>query len=137
MKRVPDKSWKESMAYAPRFFLSMLFTLLAFAVVSYIATGSIVTALIQTVICAVLIQIGYFLVMLYLVWRTAKARQTFADSFLEGHACRVCPPVELPADLLPAERARRAEALRRGHYARVALASAHARSKKKAAPVQP
>ena len=84
MKRMPESSWKESMAYAPRFFLSMLFTLLAFAVVSYIATGSIVTALIQTVICAVLIQIGYFLVMLYLVWRTARARQAEAGSRAPG-----------------------------------------------------
>ena len=64
---------------------------------------------------------------------TEAARRRFAESFLEGHACRVCPPATLPADLLPAERARRAEALRRGHYARVAMASARARSKKKAA----
>lgn len=63
---------------------------------------------------------------------TAAARQRFAESFLEGHACRVCPEVTLPADLLPEERARRAEALRRAHYARVALASSRSRSKKKA-----
>lgn len=64
---------------------------------------------------------------------TAKARATFAESFLAGHACRVCPAIEFPPDLLPAERERRAEALRRAHYARVALASARSRSKKKAA----
>lgn len=64
---------------------------------------------------------------------TAAARQRFIESFREGHACRVCPEVMLPADLLPAERLRRAEALRRLHYARVAMASARARSKKKTA----
>ena len=64
---------------------------------------------------------------------TARARQTFADSFLDGHACRVCPQTALPPDLLPVERARRAEALRKAHYARVALASARARSQKRAA----
>jgi hypothetical protein len=64
---------------------------------------------------------------------TAAARQRFIESFREGHDCRVCPRVELPADLLPAERERRAEALRRLHYARVALASARKRAEKKAA----
>jgi hypothetical protein len=59
---------------------------------------------------------------------TAKARATFAASFLEGHACRVCPETRLPADLLPGERERRAEALRRAHYARVALASSRKRA---------
>lgn len=63
---------------------------------------------------------------------TAKARQTFADSFLEGHECRVCPATTLPDNLLPAERQRRVEALRREHFARVALASARSRAKKKA-----
>jgi hypothetical protein len=63
---------------------------------------------------------------------TVTARQRFAESFLEGHSCRVCPEVTLPADLLPEERARRAEALRKAHYARVALASSRARKKKPA-----
>lgn len=62
---------------------------------------------------------------------TARARQTFVDSFLEGHACKVCPEVVFPADLLPVERQRRAEALRRSHYARVALSSARARADKR------
>ena len=67
---------------------------------------------------------------------TAKARETFAASFLRGHACKICPAVEIPAGLLPGERERRAEALRRSHYARVALASARARSQKKAAALR-
>lgn len=64
---------------------------------------------------------------------TARARERFRESFAQGHACRVCPGLTLPDDLLPVERARRAEALRRAHYARVAMASARVRSKKKAA----
>lgn len=58
---------------------------------------------------------------------TAAARAAFAASFREGHACRVCPETRLAPDLLPHERERRAEALRRAHYARVALASARKR----------
>lgn len=65
---------------------------------------------------------------------TAAARRTFTASFAAGHSCRVCPAVEVPADLLPEERARRAEALRKAHFARVALSSARARAKKKAGP---
>ena len=64
---------------------------------------------------------------------TARAREVFAASFLDGHTCRVCPVVSLAPDLLPKERDRRAEALRRAHYARIAMASAQARSTKKAA----
>lgn len=65
---------------------------------------------------------------------TEKARRTFTESFLDGHQCKVCPPVIVPAGLPPAERGRRAEALRRSHFARVALASARARrATKKAA----
>lgn len=68
------------MAYAPRFFLSMLFALVAFAIVTYVVTGSIATTAIQTLICAVLIQVGYFLATLYLVWREAKARKSGIDT---------------------------------------------------------
>ena len=63
---------------------------------------------------------------------TQRAREAFRASFLEGHSCRVCPALRLPADLLPAERQRRAEAARKAHYARVALASARARADRKA-----
>lgn len=63
---------------------------------------------------------------------TAAARLRFAESFRTGHSCRVCPEVILPSDLQPDERERRGEALRRAHYARVALASAKARADRKA-----
>jgi hypothetical protein len=53
---------------------------------------------------------------------TAAARRTFRDSFRDGHACKVCPPTTLPVELAETERARRAEALRLSHYARIRLA---------------
>lgn len=52
---------------------------------------------------------------------TAKARRAFLESFLEGHACAVCPPIELPAELPHAERLRRAEVLRLAHLSSIAL----------------
>jgi len=61
---------------------------------------------------------------------TAKARETFAGSFADGHGCVACGPrVEIPASLPAAERDRRAEALRKKHYAALALR----RAQKKAA----
>jgi hypothetical protein len=51
--------------------------------------------------------------------RTAHARRTFLESFEK----QVDPEGKLP----PKERARRAEALRKAHFARLALASAKAR----------
>ena len=87
MKPAPDTKWRDSMAYAPRFFLSMAIVLMAFAAVTYASTGSIATTAIRTLVCAVLIQIGYFLAVLYLTWRTSKARKEKAD------------PAHLAADL--------------------------------------
>lgn len=84
MKRTPDTKWRDSPAYAPRFFLSMAIALVAFAVVTYLSTGSIATTAIQTLVCAVLIQVGYFLATLYLVWRTAKERKAEAEQGMRG-----------------------------------------------------
>jgi hypothetical protein len=55
--------------YAPRVFISMLGVLVAFAVSSYLMSGSAFTAFIQTLICAVVIQAGYFIGVVYLVRR--------------------------------------------------------------------
>lgn len=84
MKQAPNTKWRDSIAYAPRFFLSMAIALVAFAIVTYLSTGSIVTTAIQTVICAVLIQVGYFLATLYLVWRTAKQRKSALEQGLRS-----------------------------------------------------
>ncbi len=55
--------------YAPRVFASMVTVLVVFAVSSYLINGSIMTAFIQTVICTVIIQTGYFIGVLFLVRR--------------------------------------------------------------------
>lgn len=63
----------------PRFLVGMLSVLMVFAVSTYVATGSIGTVLVQTLICAVLLQLGYFLVVLFLVARTERKPQQEAS----------------------------------------------------------
>jgi hypothetical protein len=66
----------------------------------------------------------------------AKARAVYRDSFRQGHSCAACPEFVMPAGHSEAEVTRRAEALRKAHYARLSLRSSRARSRnKKAAPV--
>lgn len=84
MKRTQETRWRESLAYGPRFFLSMVFALAAFAVVTYLSSGSLATTAIQTLICAVLIQIGYFVALLFLVRRTARARKADLEGGTRG-----------------------------------------------------
>ncbi|WP_104666302.1 exopolysaccharide production repressor protein [Ensifer adhaerens] len=60
--------------YAPRVFVSMIGALTVFAVVTYFLNGSLTSTLIQTAICAILIQIGYFLAVVFLIWRKARER---------------------------------------------------------------
>ncbi|MBB3569909.1 exopolysaccharide production repressor protein [Rhizobium sp. BK491] len=65
--------------YAPRVFFSMLGTLIVFAIATYFLTNSLSTTLIETAICAVLLQIGYFLGVLYLVWKERKAHEALLN----------------------------------------------------------
>lgn len=58
--------------HAPRVFASIVCVLIAFAVASYIMTGSIWTVVIQTVISAVILQVGYFIGILLLVRREKR-----------------------------------------------------------------
>ena len=51
---------------------------------------------------------------------TAKARQTFWDSFGTGHECGVCKPVAIDQSLPADERERQAAALRSAHFSRIA-----------------
>ena len=59
----------------PVFLRGLILLLCAFAVATYLITGSALTTLINTVICAVLVQAGYFAIVLYLVWRTPRRVQ--------------------------------------------------------------
>ncbi len=60
--------------YAPRVIFSMLGALAVFAVATYWLNGSLSGTAIKTVICAVLLQAGYFGGVLYLVWRESRSR---------------------------------------------------------------
>ncbi len=51
------------------FFRGMVATLIVFAIATFALTQSAWTTFISTVICAVVIQIGYFLAILVMVWR--------------------------------------------------------------------
>ncbi|WDZ80993.1 exopolysaccharide production repressor protein (plasmid) [Ensifer adhaerens] len=65
--------------YAPRALVSMLGALAVFAIVTYFLNGSLASTLIQTLICAVLMQVGYFLAVLYLVWKKAREKEKQAS----------------------------------------------------------
>jgi exopolysaccharide production repressor protein len=56
----------------PRFLVGMLCVLVVFALTTYLATHSLWTTLFQTLVCAILIQLGYFGAVLFLVRRTKK-----------------------------------------------------------------
>lgn len=60
--------------FAPRVFASMIGALTVFAIVTYLLNGSLTSTLIQTLICAVLMQVGYFLAVVFLVWKKARER---------------------------------------------------------------
>jgi exopolysaccharide production repressor protein len=66
--------------YAPRVFISMVGALAVFAIATYFLTHSVSTTLIETVICAVLLQIGYFLGVLFLVWKEQSARNALLNA---------------------------------------------------------
>jgi TRAP-type uncharacterized transport system fused permease subunit len=70
------------MMYAPRVFVSMLGTLAVFAIAAYVMSGSFWTALIETIFCALILQIGYFIGIVYMV-RREKA-QMDADRSSDG-----------------------------------------------------
>ncbi len=61
--------------FAPRVFVSMIGALGVFAIVTFILTGSAWTTAWQTLVCAVLLQAGYFIAVLVLVARESRDRR--------------------------------------------------------------
>jgi len=51
------------------FFRGLVVVLISFAVVTFFITHSWWTTILDTIICGVLVQIGYFAAVLFLVWR--------------------------------------------------------------------
>jgi len=76
--------------FAPRVFVSMICALAVFAIVTFILTGSAWTTAWQTLVCAVLVQAGYFVAVLFLVSREARDRRNAAQ--------RPLPASAVPAD---------------------------------------
>jgi exopolysaccharide production repressor protein len=60
--------------YGPRVIVSMSIVLVVFAVATYFLQGSAVATLWQTILCAILLQAGYFVCILFLVSRERAAR---------------------------------------------------------------
>lgn len=61
--------------YGPRALISMLAVLMVFAGVTYSLNGSIATTIWQTIVCAVIIQAGYFVGILLMVRRESRLRR--------------------------------------------------------------
>lgn len=62
--------------FAPRVFVSMIGALAVFAIVTFILTGSAWTTAWQTLVCAVLLQAGYFVAVLVLVAKEGRGRRS-------------------------------------------------------------
>jgi exopolysaccharide production repressor protein len=62
----------------PLFLRGFLGVLVVFALTTYLFTGSLWSTFIQTAICAVLIQIGYFAAVLFMVWRSTGTQKAEA-----------------------------------------------------------
>lgn len=58
------------------FLRGLIGVLVAFAIASYAITQSAWTTFIQTLICAVIIQVGYFIAILFMVWRSGETRSS-------------------------------------------------------------
>jgi exopolysaccharide production repressor protein len=57
------------------FLRGMLIALTAFAITTYVVTQSAWTTFVWTLVCAVLIQVGYFVTVLILIWGSSHGRQ--------------------------------------------------------------
>ncbi|MEI5681460.1 exopolysaccharide production repressor protein [Mesorhizobium sp. CCNWLW179-1] len=62
------------------FLRGLVGVLVVFAITTYVVTQSLWTTFIQTVICAILLQIGYFAAVLFMVWRSGGKNSRGAAS---------------------------------------------------------
>lgn len=84
--------------YAPRVFVSMIGVLVVFGIAAYVMSGSFLAALGWTVLCAVILQVGYFLGIVYMVKREQEERAEKARSERAGARQRKDDAVDIRAD---------------------------------------
>ena len=65
---------------APRVFAGMFVALIVFAVVTYYVTGSLFVTILETIAAAILLQLGYFFCVVFLIWRQSKHTVVASDS---------------------------------------------------------
>ena len=70
--------------------------LVVFAIASYLVTQSLWTTFVHTLICAVLLQIGYFAAVLFLVWRSA-GQQNDRETAAKSDTAQAPPKEDQPA----------------------------------------
>ncbi|WP_353643825.1 exopolysaccharide production repressor protein [Mesorhizobium sp. WSM2239] len=78
------------------FLRGLIGVLLVFAITTYVITQSLWTTFIQTLICAVLLQVGYFAAVLFLVWRSA-GNAKHEESAAKDEALQNLPKEDHPA----------------------------------------
>jgi exopolysaccharide production repressor protein len=61
--------------HAPKVFFCMIAVLLVFALSTYHLTGSVSETIIKSIIAAIVLQVGYFIGIVYFVAKEAKARK--------------------------------------------------------------
>lgn len=64
------------------FLRGLVIVLLAFAISIYLLTGSLWGTFVQTLICGILIQIGYFVAVMLLVWRSVSKESVTPKSHI-------------------------------------------------------
>ena len=69
------------MSFLP-FLRGLIIVLLAFAISTYLLTDSLWGTFVQTLICGILIQIGYFVAVMLLVWRSVSKKSVTPKSHI-------------------------------------------------------
>jgi exopolysaccharide production repressor protein len=81
-----DTYFKVTIMSAPRVFAGMFVTLIVFAIVTYCMTGSLVISVLESIAAAILLQLGYFLCIGFMVWKQAKRSAAPGESESAGTA---------------------------------------------------
>ncbi|MBB4955107.1 exopolysaccharide production repressor protein [Agrobacterium vitis] len=66
--------------HAPKVFFCMIGAILIFAATTYYVSGSVSDTIIKSIIAAIILQVGYFMAIVYFVSKEAKARKAALGS---------------------------------------------------------